>query len=103
VVSLQADTITAGGIRIETATLAARLLDKGRAVFTTTGKAGNGTALRASGEYAVVADSTDVRLDSLEIAIGKARWELLLPMRVRTTPAGSASTSTSRGRVRSRR
>jgi translocation and assembly module TamB len=87
-VSLQADTITAGGIRIETATLAARLLDKGHAVFSTTGKAGNGTALRASGEYAVVADSTDVRLDTLDIAIGTSHWGLLLPMRVRTTPAG---------------
>jgi hypothetical protein len=102
-VTLQADTITAGGIRIETATLAARLLDKGHAVFSTTGKAGNATSLRASGEYAAVADSTDVRLDSLEIAVGSSRWGLLMPMRVRTTPAGSASTSTSRARAHSPR
>jgi len=87
-VSLQADTITAAGIRIETVTLAARLLDKGGAVFSATGKAGNGTALRASGEYAIVADSTDVRLDTLDVDIGASRWGLLLPMRVRTTPAG---------------
>jgi translocation and assembly module TamB len=87
-VSLEADTITAGGIRVETVTLAARLLDRGGAVFSATGKAGNGTALRASGEYAIVADSTDVRLDTLDIAIGTSRWALLAPMRVRTTPAG---------------
>ncbi|MFL5619985.1 MAG: translocation/assembly module TamB domain-containing protein [Gemmatimonadaceae bacterium] len=87
-VSLQADTLTAAGIRVETVTLAARLLDKGGAVFSATGKAGNGTALRASGEYAIVADSTDVRLDTLDIAVGASRWGLLLPMRVRTTPAG---------------
>ena len=85
-VSLRADTVTAGGIRIEAATLAARLLEKGGALFSATGTAGNGTSLRASGEYAVVADSTDVRLDTLDIAIGKSRWGLLLPMRVRSTP-----------------
>jgi translocation and assembly module TamB len=87
-VSLEADTITAGGIHIESATLAARLLDRGRAAFSATGTAGNGTAVRASGEYAAVADSTDVRLDTLDIAIGPSRWALLLPMRVRTTPDG---------------
>jgi len=86
-VALRADSVTAGGIRIEAATLAARLLDKGRALFTATAKAGNGTSLRASGEYAAVADSTDVRLDSLDIAIGASRWGLLQPMRVRNTPA----------------
>ena len=85
-VSLRADTVTAGGIRIEAATLAAQLLEKGGALFSATGKAGNGTSLRASGEYAVVADSTDVRLDTLDIAIGTSRWGLLLPMRVRSTP-----------------
>ncbi|PYP77457.1 MAG: hypothetical protein DMD35_15085 [Gemmatimonadetes bacterium] len=87
-VMLQADTVAAGGLRVEAATLSARLLDKGRASFSATGQAGNGTSLRASGEYAAVADSTDVRLDTLDIAIGASRWGLLLPMRVRNTPAG---------------
>jgi translocation and assembly module TamB len=87
-VSLQADSIAAAGMHIETATLTTHLLDKGHALFSAAGKAGNGTALHASGEYAVVADSTDVRLDSLEVAVGPSRWSLLLPMRVRTTPAG---------------
>ncbi|HEU4721183.1 MAG TPA: translocation/assembly module TamB domain-containing protein [Gemmatimonadaceae bacterium] len=87
-VSLQADTVTAGGLRVEAATLVARLLDKGRALFSATGRAGNGTALRASGEYAAVGDSTDVRLDTLDVAIGKSRWALQLPMRVRNTPSG---------------
>ena len=86
-VTLRADSVTAGGIRVETATLAARLLDKGRALFAATARAGNNTSLRASGEYAAVADSTDVRLDSLDIAIGASRWGLLRPMRVRNTPA----------------
>ena len=87
-VALQADTVTVGGIHIESAALGARLLDKGRALFSASGRAGNGTALQASGEYSAVGDSTDVRLDSLDIAIGKSRWGLLLPMRVRNTPAG---------------
>jgi translocation and assembly module TamB len=87
-VSLQADSVTAGGLRIQAATLAARLLDKGRAAFAATGRAGDGTALRASGEYAAVGDSTDVRLDSLDVAIGRSRWSLLLPMHVRSTPLG---------------
>ena len=87
-VSLQADSVTAGGLRIQAATLAARLLEKGRAAFSATGRAGDGTALRASGEYAAVGDSTDVRLDSLDVAIGKSRWALLLPMHVRSTPLG---------------
>ncbi|HKP15724.1 MAG TPA: translocation/assembly module TamB domain-containing protein [Gemmatimonadaceae bacterium] len=85
-VVLRADTVTAGGIRVEAATLAARILDKGRALFSASGTAANGTALRASGEYAAVADSTDVRLDTLDITIGKSKWALLLPMRVRNTP-----------------
>jgi translocation and assembly module TamB len=87
-VSLKADSLTAGGIRIEDASLAARLVDRGRALFTATGNATNGTALRASGEYATLGDSTDVRLDTLDLRIGASRWSLLVPTRVRTTPAG---------------
>jgi translocation and assembly module TamB len=87
-VTLQGDSLTAGGMRIEAATLAATVLDKGRALFAATGKAANGTALRASGEYAAIGDSTDVRLDTLDVGIGASRWALLVPTRVRTTPAG---------------
>jgi translocation and assembly module TamB len=87
-VTVQADTVTLGGIRVEAATLAARLLDKRHALFSATGKAGNGTALRANGEYTAIDDSTDVRLDTLDVAIGTSKWGLLLPMRVRNTSAG---------------
>jgi len=84
-VALSADTAVAGGLRVETASVIARLLDKGRAAFTGSAKAGNGTAIRAAGEYATVGDSTDVRLDSLSLAIGASRWGLLHPMFVRNT------------------
>jgi translocation and assembly module TamB len=87
-IALRADTAMAGGMRIDGLTLDARMLDKGHALFAAAGKAGNGTSLRASGEYAAVGDSTDVRLDTLAVAIGASRWGLLMPTRVRNTPAG---------------
>ena len=84
-VALSADTAVAGGLRVEAASIVARLLDKGRAAFGASARAGNGTAIRATGEYATVGDSTDVRLDSLGLTIGATRWGLLHPMFVRNT------------------
>ena len=47
-VALSADTAVAGGLRVEAASFVARLLDKGRALFGASAKAGNGTAIRAT-------------------------------------------------------
>ncbi|HTK47838.1 MAG TPA: translocation/assembly module TamB domain-containing protein [Gemmatimonadaceae bacterium] len=85
--SLLADSAMAGGLRIRSASLDARVLDRGRATFTATGSAWNETAFRAAGEYAATADTIAVRLDTLTLAVGdSSRWHLLLPTHVRSTP-----------------
>ena len=85
--SLEADSAMAGGLRIRSASLDARVLDRGRATFAASGSAGNGTAIRVAGEYSAAADTVAVRLDTLSLAIGdSSRWRLLLPTHVRSTP-----------------
>jgi translocation and assembly module TamB len=87
-VVFRADTALAGGIRFDAVNFAARMLDKGLARFEASANGGNGTDLRAGGEYSAVADTVDVRLDTLALTIGASRWGLLLPMRVHTDPIG---------------
>jgi translocation and assembly module TamB len=84
----RADTAVAGGIRLDAVNFGARLLDKGRARFEASANAGNGTDLRAGGDYSAFGDSVDVRLDTLALQIGESRWGLLLPTHVRSNASG---------------
>jgi translocation and assembly module TamB len=87
-VSLRADSVVAGGIRIATATVAAQVLDRGRARFVAGATTADGTDLRAVGGYAAAGDTTRLQLDSLSLAIASARWSLRQPMRIVQSPAG---------------
>ena len=89
-VALRADSAVAGGLKLDDVQVGVRILDKNRASFQGTARAGNGTNLRAGGDYSAVGDSIDVRVDTLAVAIGESRWGLLAPMHVRSTPAGLA-------------
>jgi translocation and assembly module TamB len=87
-VDLRADSMVAGGLRVELATLDARLLDKGRARFTAAATTDNGTSLRAAGDYRAVGDTTSVQLDTLNLAIKTARWALRRSTHLVSSPAG---------------
>jgi translocation and assembly module TamB len=85
--SLAADSAMAGGLRFRSASLEARVLDRGRATFAASGNAWNDAQIRAAGEYSAIADTIAVRLDTLSLAIGdSSHWRLLLPTHVRSTP-----------------
>jgi translocation and assembly module TamB len=87
-VTVRADTIVAGGLRVAEASLAAQLLDHGRARFAAGVRTEDGTALRGVGGYAVASDTIRVQLDSLTLGIGASRWSLRQPMHVVRSPAG---------------
>jgi translocation and assembly module TamB len=87
-IAFAADTAFVGGLRVNRASVQARMLDKGRARFGATANAFNGTGIRAGGDFTQVGDSVDVRLDTLTLAIGdSSRWGLLLPAHLTKTPA----------------
>ena len=87
-VDLRADTVVAGGLRVATASLAAQVLDKGRAHFAVGAKTDDGTAVRGVGEYAAIGDTTRLELDSLALSIATSRWSLRRPVHVVQSPAG---------------
>ena len=89
-VDLRADTVIAGGIAVRRATLQARLMDTGRARFGMAAATNNGGSLALAGDYSAHGDTTDVRLDTLTIALGDTRWALRQPTRVTRSPLGLA-------------
>ena len=78
---LRADTMVVGGVRVDTATFAANILDKGHAQFAAGAIGGNGAQLRAAGDWMSSRDTTAVRLDTLNLSVGLSRWSLRRPSR----------------------
>ncbi len=87
-VDLRADTIVAGGLHVRTASLAAQLLDRGRARFGVGAATGTGAALWAAGEWRALGDTTGVQLDTVRLAIGDAEWTLRRPTQLNQSPVG---------------
>lgn len=87
-VDLRADTAVAGGVGVRTATLRARLLDAGRAHFGVGASTSNGGTFLLAGDYVAAGDTTTIRLDTLTVALGEARWGLRQPTRVVRSPRG---------------
>jgi translocation and assembly module TamB len=77
--SVRADTVVAGGVRVDTAVFAANILDAGRARFAAGAQAENGARLRTAGDWMSSHDTTAVRLDTLSLSIGLSRWALRQP------------------------
>ncbi|HEY2026681.1 MAG TPA: translocation/assembly module TamB domain-containing protein, partial [Gemmatimonadaceae bacterium] len=86
-VDLHADTVTAAGVHIRRVALDA-LLDRGHTRFGAGALTDNGATLRAAGDMTAVGDTSAVRLDTLAIAIGDARWTLRQPSHLVRSPAG---------------
>ncbi|MEP7000610.1 MAG: translocation/assembly module TamB domain-containing protein, partial [bacterium] len=76
---VRADTVVAGGVRVDTAVFAANILDAGRARFAAGAQAENGARLRTAGDWTSSHDTTTVRLDTLNLFIGLSRWALRQP------------------------
>ena len=87
-VNLRADTLLAGGLRIAAASLAAQLMDHGRARFVAGMRTDDGSALRGVGGYAAAGDTARLTLDSLSLALGASRWALHRPLHAVRSPAG---------------
>jgi translocation and assembly module TamB len=87
-IDVRADSVTAAGMHITTASLAARVLDKGRGQFAAGATAADGSALRAVGAYAIAGDTSRLQLDSLALSLASTRWSLRQPVHVVQSPAG---------------
>ncbi|MEP6730267.1 MAG: translocation/assembly module TamB domain-containing protein [bacterium] len=78
-VDLRTDTAMVSGVRIDSATFAADIRDAGHAHFAAGASGENGALLRAAGDWSASHDTTTVRLDTLNLAVGTARWVLRRP------------------------
>ena len=76
---LRADTVMVAGMRVDTAIVAANILDAGRARFVAGARAESGAQVRTAGEWRSSHDTTAVTLDTLNLAVGLSRWSLRRP------------------------
>jgi translocation and assembly module TamB len=86
-VDLRADTVVAAGLALRSASLDARLLGRDHARFGASAEMVGGT-LRLAGDWSAIGDTTGVRLDTLQLAMGDARWTLRQPSVVVRSPNG---------------
>ena len=77
--ALRADTIVVGGVRVDTASFAARILDGGHARFAAGARTGSGAELRSAGGWMSGHDTTAIRVDTLNASVGASRWSLRRP------------------------
>jgi hypothetical protein len=87
-VSLRADTMLAGGLRVRTATFGAQVLDRNRAHFGAGATMAGGSSLQAAGDWFAPGDTAHITLDTLNLALGDARWTLRQPSHVVRSPGG---------------
>jgi translocation and assembly module TamB len=87
-VALRADTVVAGGLRVRSATFGARVLDRGRAHFDAGAAMAGGASLLAAGDWFAMGDTSRIRLDTMNVLLGDARWALSRPSNIVRTPGG---------------
>ncbi len=87
-VSLQADTVVAGGLRVRSANFGARVLDRGRAHFDVGATMPGGAGLVAAGDWFALADTSRLRLDTMNVMLGDSQWRLRRPSVIERSPAG---------------
>ena len=87
-VALRADTVVAGGLRVRTATFGAQVLDKGRAHFDAGATMPGGASLLAAGNWFALGDTARITLDTMNLALGDARWTLRHASQIVRSPAG---------------
>ena len=86
--AMRADTVSAGGIRVGQADLEATIIDAGRARFAASARAESGAHLRAAGAWSGTKDTTTLRVDTLDLAVGASRWTLRRPSVFTRSSAG---------------
>ncbi|MEP6617894.1 MAG: translocation/assembly module TamB domain-containing protein [bacterium] len=74
-----ADTVVAAGIHVESAALTASIQDVGHARVGVSARTETGTQLRSAGDWRSHGDTTEIRLDTLNLAIATSRWALRRP------------------------
>jgi translocation and assembly module TamB len=87
-VDLRADTVVAAGLRVRRATFGAEFLDRGHAHFGVGATTTSGATLLGAGNWFVIGDTARIQIDTLNLAIGDARWTLRQPSHVVKSPAG---------------
>ncbi len=87
-VTAHADTAVVGGIRLDTASVGVRVRDVGDARFAVGARVDNGALVRGSGDWHAVGDTTQVRVDTLDMTLGTANWALRRPSLFSTSPRG---------------
>ena len=87
-VDLRADTVIVAGIRVKTATFGAQMPERGRARFSAGAVTTNGATLRSAGSWFAVGDTSTIQLDTVNLAVGDARWTLRQPSHVVMSPVG---------------
>jgi len=78
-VHVHADSLLAGGMRLDTAGFSANILGANHARFSGGASAPSGGKLRTAGDLRSSGDSTSVRLETLDVDIGASRWALRRP------------------------
>lgn len=73
---LRADTAMVSGVRLDSVTFAANILDAGHARFASGARGENGAWLRAVGDWSSSRDTMMVKLDTLNLSVGNSRWAL---------------------------
>jgi translocation and assembly module TamB len=89
-VDLRADTVSAGTLRVRSATLDARIRDRGHVRVGIGAVMDNGDGLRAAGDLALLGDTTTVKLDTLNVSAGTSRWTLRRPSLLTQSPTAFA-------------
>ena len=81
-VSVRADTMLAGGLQLDTAGIAVRILSSTHSRFSGGARAASGSDLRTAGDVRFMHDTSAVRVDTLNVGIGASRWVLQRPVNV---------------------
>jgi translocation and assembly module TamB len=76
---LRADTAMVSGVRLDSATFAANILDAGHARVGSGARGENGAWVRAAGDWSSSHDTMTVKLDTLNLSVGSSRWALQRP------------------------
>ncbi|CAN5920753.1 hypothetical protein BH11GEM2_BH11GEM2_20760 [soil metagenome] len=81
-VAIHADSMLAGGLRLDTAGVAVKVLSSTHSSFSGGARAASGSGLRTAGDLRFLHDTTAVRVDTLNVSIGASRWALQRPVNV---------------------
>ena len=86
--ALRFDTVSIAGIRLDSLSASVVMLDPEHMRFSLATLSGNGPTATAAGSIVRSSDTTALSLDTVMLRVGRSRWTLPSPARVRATPTG---------------